>query len=285
MADRPYISVAALQPELRWRQFMPNLHHLRQRVEALTATNAVDLLVLPESFTGVPAEDGDEPAADQAVQFLSTLARVCRVAVVGGSVSHVADDGAVYNTTYVMNRAGELVGSYHKRRLFGREQETRTPGTNAGIFDVDGLRVGVLICADLWHAELARELIDRVDVLCVPTATVVVSEDNRAYARSTWHQLAMIRALETGLAIVVSDWADGRHESTRTVDGITTNEVRWTAGASSITDPSRRPDLARMQKSTVRGEPDHLVATIDSARLADFRAYRRRRGLLPDAGS
>lgn len=281
MADRPHISVAALQPELRWRQFMPNLHHLRQRVEALTSTNAVDLLVLPESFTGVPAEDGDEPSADQAVQFLSTLARVCSVAVVGGSVSHVADDGAVFNTTYVMNRAGDLVGTYDKRRLFGREQETRTPGTRPGIFEVDGMRVGVLICADLWHAELARELIDHVDVLCVPAATVIVSEEHRPYARSTWYQLAMVRALETGTAIVVSDWADGRHESTQTVGGITRNEVRWTAGASSITDPSRRPMLDRMQKTTVRGEPDHLVATIEPARLADFRAYRRRRGLLP----
>ena len=180
-----------------------------------------------------------------------------------------------------MNRAGDLVGTYDKRRLFGREQETRTPGTRPGIFEVDGMRVGVLICADLWHAELARELIDRVDVLCVPAATVIVSEEHRPYARSTWYQLAMVRALETGLAIVVSDWADGRHESAQTVGGVTTNEVRWTAGASSITDPSRRPDLARMQKATERGEADHLVATIDPARLADFRTYRRRRGLLP----
>ena len=78
-----------MQPALRYRSArggMANLHHLRMQTEALTASAMVDLLVLPESFSGVPPEDGDPGAATQAEQFLSTLARVCGVSVVGGSI-------------------------------------------------------------------------------------------------------------------------------------------------------------------------------------------------------
>ncbi len=282
MSDHDLFRVAALQPALRWRQFIPNMHHLRQRVDALMATNAVDLLVLPESFTAVPAEDGDvSQMVEQARQFLSTLARACRVAVVGGSISRRDESGAIYNTWYVVNRVGEHVGSYDKRQLFNHELATRTPGGTPGVFDVDGIRVGVLICGDLWFPDLARELVDRVDVLCVPAATVVPSERNRDYARASWHRLAFTRAQETGCVVVVSDWADGRHEELRQVGGQEDRHVRWTSGAACITNPAHRPDLERMQKVTRRGEEAHLVAAVDLEKLAAFRSYRQRVGLIP----
>jgi len=260
---------------------MQNFHHLRLQVEALCASAKVDLIVLPETFSGVPAEDGDDAPAAQARQFLSTLARVCEVAVVGGSITHRSDDGNIHNTSYVMDRTGACVGTYDKRRLFAHELETRTPGTEAGVFEVDGMRIGVLICADLWYPELARTLIGRVDILCVPSATVVQSEANRTYARGVWHQLALVRAVENGLVVAVSDWADGRHEAKRVVNDVETREVAWTAGVASVSDPSHRPDLQRLQRTSHRGEECHVLATIDLARLEAYRDYRRSVGLLP----
>ena len=276
------VNVATLQPALRWQRFMPNVHLIRRQVEQLTARRTVDVLVLPESFTATRIEEDDPNIPEQAVQFLSTLARTCGVVVVGGSISRRAEGGAVYNTCHVMDRTGECIGRYDKRRLFGPERDTRTPGTSAGVFEVQGFRLGVLICGDLWHPELSRELVGRVDVLCVPAATVVNAQGNREYARGAWHRLAFVRAMETGAAVVVSDWADGRHEAHRHRDGALSNEVRWTAGASSISDPSRRPELEKMQHTTLRGEAGDLVASIDADRLAEFREYRRRNGLLPE---
>jgi len=79
------------------------------------------------------------------------------------------------------------------------------------VLEVDGVRIAVLICADLWDPQLTRELIGRADVVCVPAKTAVPSDQYVEYARILWHGLALIRAMENGLPIAVSDWASGRH--------------------------------------------------------------------------
>lgn len=281
MADSRVIRVAVLQPALRWLQPMPNMLHVRQTAERVAQAGSVDLLVLPESFNGMPCDYDGGAAGRQSRQFLATLARACRVAVIGGSIENQADDGTRRNTCFVVGPDGEEIGRYDKRVLFGREQEARRAGTGAGVFDVAGVRVGVLICGDLWEPSLARELLGRVELLCVPAKTSVPSELNVEYARGLWWNLALTRAMENAMPVVVSDWAADRHEAKRLVDGTTLRDTHFTAGASNVCDPSGRPDLSRIQRTVSRGAEDVLVATIDLDAVAAFRAYRRSVGLLP----
>jgi len=276
------IRVLAAQPALRWLHPMPNFHLLRQMLEQHVAAAPADLLVLPEVFNGVPC-DYDPLAGPLARRFLATLARACRVAIVGGSIDYQDDDGTRRNTCFVVDADGNEVGAYHKRVLFGPEQGGRRAGETAGIFELAGVRVAVLICADLWDPSLARELIDRVDLLCVPAKTTVASESHISYARELWWNLALTRAMETGLPVVVGDWATARHEAHAAIDGVRTHAVHYTSGGSSIVDPGRRPDFDQLQMRLPPKDAGLLAATLDLDAVARFREHRRAVGLLPAA--
>jgi predicted amidohydrolase len=259
---------------------MPNLHLIRQVVEKHVAAEPADLLVLPEVFNGVHC--GDDPAAGPlARQFLSTLARACRLNVIGGSIDYQHKDVCRRNTCFVVDREGREVGRYHKRVLFGPEQADRTAGDEAGVFEIDGLRVAVMICADLWNPLLPRELVDGADLLCVATKTTVPSGAHIDYARRLWWNLALTRAMENGLPLVVSDWAEGRHETIGVAEGTRTRSIHYTSGGASITDPGKRPQFDALQVVLPRGEPGILAATFDLDAAAQFREYRRGVGLLP----
>lgn len=281
MTDGRTIRVAAMQPVLEWLRPMPNMHALRQAADRIVREQGTDLLVLPETFTGQPCDYDDGESGRQARRFLSTLARACRVNVIGGSIDFSHEDGTRRNTCFVLDRDGVEVGRYDKRILFDREIDARQAGAGPGLFVLESVRVGVLICADLWEPALARELLGRADVLCVPAKTTVPGEPYVEYARSLWWNLALTRAMENALPVIVSDWADGRHESKRLVEGTVIRDTHYTAGAATICDPSGRPDMRRIQQTIPRGAAGTLTATIDLDAVAKYRRHRRAVGLLP----
>jgi predicted amidohydrolase len=201
------------------------------------------------------------------------------VAVVGGTVERRDHRGRITNTCFVHDASGAVIARYDKRMLFGGERDGRSAGDGTTVFDIAGVRIGVLICADLWHPELARELRARVDVLAVPAKTTVESAEAMRYARALWHGLALTRGMESGFAVVVSDWAAGPQENL--VDA--SRPVKLTSGATTIVDPSSRPVIERVQRTIDSGGAGSIVATIETVGLQAYRAYRARVGLLPGA--
>ncbi len=258
-------------------QLMPNLHLIRQQVDTLIADAPLDIVILPEIFDGQPTPTDGKSAR----QFLQTLARTCNTHVIGGSCLIVDDDGSQRNVTHVVHRSGDIVGRYDKRILFSVESDTRQPGDSVGLFQLDDFRVGVLICADLWHPELARELYSKIDLLAVPVKSSVPTEKNIEYARSLWHALALTRAMENGFAVAVSDWPESEHVVEIDTGQFRTRQTHFTSGASCIADPSHRPNPDRVQRLLKSGQPGHLRTDINLAKLAAFRDYRTSVGLLP----
>ncbi len=274
-----WLRVAVLQPDLRFGHSMPNLHLLRQTIDRLVGEAALDLVVLPEIFSGDP----DSADGSVARQFLQTLARACDVNVIGGSVLLREANSQQYNTCFAVHRGGELAGRYDKRILFSSEAEIRSSGDGPLIVEFEGFRVGVLICADLWHPELARELCGKIDVLAVVVKSSVPTHEHKEYARQNWHAMALTRAMENGFAVLVSDWPDARHDHERTFkDGVRTRHTHYTSGASCIVDPSHRPDMPRIQRMFLKGQPGVLRADLNLDALKKFRAYRTSVGLLPE---
>lgn len=272
------IRVAAIQLGLRAGKPDWNLALVRETAERVHGRDPFDLLVLPECFNGA-FDEPDCSVSAAAREFLGELAGRLEICIVGGSMEWRSPDGALFNTTFVYDPLGREVGSYHKRILFGREANRRTAGDSAGVFELRGWRIGVLTCADCWHPELARELVNRADILCVPAETVVPTRDHIVYARTLWHTLSMTRAEENALPVVVSDWAEGALSRDVVEDG--DERGRFTSGATTIVDPSARPAIDRIQRTLPNGEAGALVVTIERERLAQFRAYRRGMGLLP----
>ncbi len=274
------VRILALQPALRWLQPLPNMHLIRQTLEAHFIERPADVVVLPEAFNAMPA-DIDPFAGPPSRKFLRTLAKALSTTVVGGSIDMNVGEGPRRNTCFVVDAEGRECGSYSKRVLFAGEQEHTQAGTSCGIVDVGGLRLGVLICGDLWEPALARELLDKVDILCVPANTTVPSDAYVTYARKLWWNLALTRAMENGLPVVVSDWAAGRHEAVASAHGQKVRAVHYTGGASCIVDPGRRPDFDAMQRTITAGHKGIVEAEIDLEAVAAYRRHRRSVGLLP----
>lgn len=269
--SRP-LHVATVQPALVMQDTAGNLARIRGVLRSAAEADPIDLVVLPEIFNGWPAAQAD-PCVGDARRFVSDLAREQGCIVIGGSLGWTDADGARRNLSVVCDRSGREVGAYAKRVPFGREQGRIEAGADDGLFECDGVRVAVLICGDLWRPELSAGCMRRADVLCVPARTGVASEPHALYARILWWNLALVRGMETGLPVIVSDWAATRHDAPE--------HPHQTAGGASVIDPSGRPDIRRVQLRREDGGECVLRATIDLDAVEDFRAYRRSVGLLP----
>jgi predicted amidohydrolase len=269
------LNVCTIQPAIVWQEPARTFANIAALLARAAAATTLDVAVLPEHFDATLAGDGDEAPWRTAQAFAAELARRHRVNLVAGSVERwdTATQTRV-NTTVVYDRGGCELGRYNKRRLFGFERRRNVqPGSGALALEVEGTRLGVLICSDLWHPELARHLAEQVDLLCVPAQTTIRPESEPAYARMLWHTLAMTRAQENVLGVVVSDQA------------ATSQAPFRCGGVSSITDPSAEPVLSDIQQVLAHGGEGFLLAQLDMQRLNRFRSYRRQNGLLPEAGA
>jgi len=120
-----------------------------------------DLVVFPElAITGYPPEDllkrpAFMDAVEMAVEAVVTASR--NTCLVFGAPRR---DGDVLRNSVILARCGKIIGIYDKQFLpnYGVFDERRyfEPGSgDVCVFDVNGWKVGVGVCEDLWHDELA----------------------------------------------------------------------------------------------------------------------------------
>lgn len=266
------LTVCAIQPAIVWQEPERTFENIAALLAQAAAAAPLDVAVLPEHFDANMAGDGDGEPWRAAQAFAAQLARQHRVNLVAGSVERWdTTTQARVNTAVIYDRDGCELGRYDKRRLFGFERRRNVqPGHAELVLTIEGTRLGVLICSDLWHPELARYLAEQVEVLCVPAQTTIRPESEPAYARMLWHTLAMTRAQENVLAVVVSDQA------------ATSQAPFRCGGVSCITDPSAEPVLSDIQQVLADGGEGFVLARLDMQRLARFRSYRRQNGMLPE---
>ncbi|SEO37277.1 Predicted amidohydrolase [Salinihabitans flavidus] len=164
-----------------------------ERVLADAVEAGADLVVFPEGYlTGyhIPELKADDLAdVEEALNAVGRIAAEKAVPVVMGT--HVVSAEGVRNAAVVFSSSGEELGRYYKRLLFGAwEKQTFVPGSHPTLFEISGLRVGVLICYDVEFPELVREQAQAgADLVVVPTA--LMSPHERV-AR----QLVPVRSME-----------------------------------------------------------------------------------------
>ena len=153
-----------------------------QRLKAVVRqAKGSELLVLPEMFLSgynigatavaecAQAQDGD------AAQQIGELAKANAMAIAYGYPERGAD-GGIYNSVQVIDAHGERVLNYRKTHLFGELDNTLfSPGPDAfPVVELNGWKVGELICYDLEFPENARRLaLAGVQLIIVPTANMV----------------------------------------------------------------------------------------------------------------
>lgn len=139
------------------------------------AAKSSDAVILPETWnTGFFPKNNIRSLADKNAsrtkELFSRISGEYKTAVIGGSVTE-EKDGRIYNTCYIFNKAGECISSYSKTHLFSYMDEDSfyEKGDRTALFEINGIKAGVLICYDLRFPELARKLaVSGAEILFVP---------------------------------------------------------------------------------------------------------------------
>lgn len=152
-----------------------------------------DVVCLPEGITVVGTNLGyaevAEPIPGPTTEHLGEAARKAGAYVVAGIYEREGE--AVYNSSVLINRDGELVGTYRKVCLPREEIDGGiTPGTEYPVFETDFGRVGMMICWDLHYPEVARELAAAgAEVIFMP---IWGGNETLARARAIENQLYLV---------------------------------------------------------------------------------------------
>ena len=157
------LSVALAQGNYFLGDLQGNCEKILQEASAAYQRGA-DLLITPElSLTGYPPEDllfreAFIASVDEHLNKLcKDLAEFKDLFVLVGHPAKSNDLGskALHNMASVFCN-GQLVASYAKQFLPNSEvfDEVRyfSPGTKPCVFDIKGVKVGLIICEDAWHA-------------------------------------------------------------------------------------------------------------------------------------
>jgi len=156
-----------------------NLERLQHQAQ-LAAARGAGLLVCPEMFlsgynigseaVARLAEEADGPSAMRVVE----IAQANRIAIVYG-YPEAGGDGRIYNSVQLIDAHGSSLANYRKTHLFGGlDRAMFSPGGNHfPVVEVNGWKVGLLICYDIEFPENARRLArDGAELILVPTANM-----------------------------------------------------------------------------------------------------------------
>ncbi len=189
-----------------------NLARVGQAIESAKDLKP-DLLLFPElTLTGYPPEDllyrgGFLDASDRALE------QVCAMdAEFDLLVGHPLRDGDhLYNAVSYI-RGGQILGQYCKQALpnYAVFDEKRYFAAADQPLTVDcrGIRIGLLICEDIWEAEPAQRAARHgCDLIVVPNASPYHLEK-----RQRREQALRLRAAQTGKPIIYGNLIGGQDE-------------------------------------------------------------------------
>lgn len=139
------------------------------------------------------------PFPDAWISTLAAIARDNRVALFVGFAERDAKSGKLHNSVAAIDRDGAILGAYRKQRVHGGPESWATPGTGGAPFIVDGIPVGVLICADTYKPEPAASYRQQgASILLAPTNWPPVDGMGPG---DLWER----RSAETGLPLIVNN--------------------------------------------------------------------------------
>ena len=143
-----------------------------QTVSDLIGDNIVDLVALPELFsTGYFYTDkseilsiAEEIPNGRTTRELLDIAAKKKCHIIGTIVEKERDK--LYITAVVVG-PDNYIGKQRKRHLTTGELAFYTPGEESVVFDINGCKIGVVICFDGWFPESVRELTIRgAQIVC-----------------------------------------------------------------------------------------------------------------------
>ena len=118
----------------------------------------------------------DYKAMDELLENVKKLAREKDMYIALGLIRQ--EKGKRYNSVCLISPEGSIMGIYDKRALWGWDLNHFERGTQSGLFDIDGVRVGFRICFEVRFPEYFRELFKEQAELCFVLFSDVSDQDS-----------------------------------------------------------------------------------------------------------
>lgn len=146
-----------------------NISKARAMIQDAAAANC-QVAILPEMFNcpyqaELFSEFAESYPEGDTLSMLSQTAAEAKIVVVGGSVPERDDYNNVYNTSFIFDGNGRLLGRHRKMHLFDvdikggtvfKESSILSAGQEMTVVSIAGLTFGVAICYDIRFPELSR---------------------------------------------------------------------------------------------------------------------------------
>lgn len=197
-----------------------NFKKTRELIVTASARGS-DIICLPECFLyhGNKQEDKVERLPSAYIEAFQDIARKESVNIILGSII-VLDDSEKKprNISFILNRNGEIVHRYSKQYMYDVQRQDFSyhesgmvePGTDSGLFELDGVTMGVGICVDVRYPEYFRELTrGGAEVIFLPSSFRV------ATGLRAWDVLTKARAIENQLYFCACGQTGGEGASAR----------------------------------------------------------------------
>jgi len=172
-----------------------------------------DFVCLPEYFAleeSVPSYRRASKRIKEHLERLCRLSDELSTCLIAGTVVE-SDGDLLYNTCYVIYK-GLALGRYHKR--FPDSDEINrgiSTGNDKLILDVEGVRIGIMVCGDVHHPGLYDEQRDeRTDIVFIPTLSPLLPADSISLKKQRDRKYCLALAERTG-AYVVKACGVGEH--------------------------------------------------------------------------
>jgi omega-amidase len=139
-------------------------------------------------------------------KMLAQVAAKENIVVVGGSVPEKDEQGNIYNTSFIFDEQGSLLGRHRKIHLFDveiaggtvfKESRILSPGQDITLVKAAGLTLGVGICYDIRFPELSRLMtLAGADLLIFPAVFGMTT------GPAHWELLMRSRAVDNQVFVV-----------------------------------------------------------------------------------
>jgi predicted amidohydrolase len=173
--------------------------HLIEKAVKQAAEQGVDWIITPElalsglQFSQKVGTDWIKPQPDEWMTSFLSLVQSLNTNVFLGCPEKSAG-GELYNSVFVINRDGQLIGK--QRKITSITDDWSTSGTSLEPINVENVKVGVLICADAYTNNIADTFSAKgAEILIAPSAW----GPGLHGPAGEWEQ----RSIDTGLCVFV----------------------------------------------------------------------------------
>lgn len=142
-----------------------------------------DLLLLPEmpfsqwiASGKTPKEEAKQASVAKHEKWLKRLGELSAEMIVYSKP--VSNGGLFHNTAFLWDRKSDEHYNLHSKTFFPEEEHFHEDSwydagdRNFDVFEINGLRIGVLLCTEVWFTQYARAYGEQgIDLLLCPRAT------------------------------------------------------------------------------------------------------------------